>query len=257
VIVEYIRYVMEPGRADAFRAAYARAADLLQADPRCLSYEIAQGIEEPTRFVVRIEWDSLEGHLDGFRRDPAFGAFFALVRPYVDAIEEMHHYQAHTTSPAVPEKGRPSLYDWAGGYEAISAFLNVFYDRVEDDELLRRFFPGGVTVDHRKHVTAWWSEVLGGPARYTPAGGYPRMVAHHLGLEITADQRRRFVTLLSVAADEAGLPDDPEFRAAIVGYAEWATRLAMHNSQVGADVVREAPLPRWGWGVAPPYLPEA
>ena len=54
--------------------------------------------------------------------------------------------------------------------------------------------------------------MLGGPAQYTPAGGYPRMLAHHLGLNVTVEQRRRFVTL------------------------------------------REAPVPRWGWGVAPPYL---
>ena len=38
---------------------------------------------------------------------------------------------------------------------------------------------------------------------------------------------------MSLAADDAGLPDDPEFRAALVGYLEWGTRLAMHNSQPG------------------------
>lgn len=55
------------------------------------------------------------------------------------------------------------------------------------------------------------------------------------------------------AADAVGLPDDPEFRAAFVGYLEWGTRLARSNSQPGADVVRQAPVPRWGWGVAPPW----
>ena len=43
--------------------------------------------------------------------------------------------------------------------------------------------------------------------------------------------------------------------AAIIGYAEWGTRLAVHNSQPGADAVQVAPVPRWGWGVAPPYQP--
>lgn len=257
MIVEYIRYVIEPGRAAAFREAYAGAADLLLADSRCLSYEVAQGVEEPTQFVVRIEWSSLVGHLDGFRLDPAFGEFFALVQPYVDDIDGMHHYEVQTTSPAVPEKGLPSLYDWAGGHRAVTALIDAFYDRVEHDELLGPFFPGGVTAEHREHVATWWSEVLGGPEQYTAMGGYPRMLAHHLGLDITVEQRRQFVTLLSLAADDAGLPDDPEFRAALVGYAEWATRLAMHNSHTGADVVREAPVPRWGWGVAPPYLAEA
>ena len=47
---------------------------------------------------------------------------------------------------------------------------------------------------------------------------------------------------------------DPEFRAAIIGYLEWGTRLAMQNSKPGAEVVPEAPVPHWGWGVAPPYL---
>ena len=52
---------------------------------------------------------------------------------------------------------------------------------------------------------------------------------------------------------EADLPADPEFRAAIIGYLEWGTRLAMENSQPGASPVEHAPTPRWGWGVAPPY----
>jgi hemoglobin len=81
------------------------------------------------------------------------------------------------------------------------------------------------------------------------------MLAKHRGLGITAEQRLRFVTLLSRAADDAGLPADPEFRAAIMGYAEWGTRLAMHNSQPQAAPVQQAPVPRWGWGVAPPYRP--
>jgi hemoglobin len=61
---------------------------------------------------------------------------------------------------------------------------------------------------------------------------------------------------MSLAADDAQLPADPEFRAALVGYLEWGTRLAMHNSQPGADVMPEAPVPHWGWGVAPPYRPD-
>jgi hemoglobin len=81
------------------------------------------------------------------------------------------------------------------------------------------------------------------------------MLAHHRDLAITVEQRFRFASLMSLAADDAGLPDDPEFRAALVGYLEWGTRLAMHNSQPGAEVVQQAPVPRWGWGVAPPYQP--
>lgn len=151
----------------------------------------------------------------------------------------------------------PTVYEWAGGTLAFGRWFNVFYDLVEDDDLLAPLFPGGVvSEDHRRHVTAWWCEVMGGPATYSEKlGGYEHMVAKHRTLGITPEQRLRFVTLLSTAADRANLPADPEFRAAIMGYAEWGSRLALQNSQPGAEVVESAPVPRWGWGVAPPYQP--
>ncbi|WP_134740505.1 group II truncated hemoglobin [Nocardioides sp. 503] len=151
----------------------------------------------------------------------------------------------------------PTLFEWAGGAPAYRRLIDCFYDRVEADELLSPFFPGGVSEHHRAHVAAWWGEVMGGPADYTAEhGGYERMLAHHRGLGITAEQRLRFATTMSLAADDADLPSDPEFRAAFVGYVEWGTRLAMHNSAEDAtDVVEQAPVPRWGWGVAPPYQP--
>jgi hemoglobin len=83
------------------------------------------------------------------------------------------------------------------------------------------------------------------------------MLGRHRDLAITPEQRLVFVTLLSRAADDAGLPADPEFRAAIIGYAEWGSRLALHNSQPGARAAARAPVPRWGWGVAPPYEPDS
>ena len=158
----------------------------------------------------------------------------------------------------VDEPGLPTLHEWAGGDEALRRLIDAFYDRVEADPVLSGFFPGGVSEEHRDHVAAWWSEVMGGPTRYTDElGGYESMLAHHRGLGITAEQRHRFASTMSLAADDAGLPTDPEFRAALVGYVEWGTRLAQENSQPGAQVVEHAPVPRWGWGVAPPYLPES
>jgi hemoglobin len=154
-------------------------------------------------------------------------------------------------------EGTPSVYEWAGGRDAFARWLNRFYDLVESDAPeIAAMFGGTVSEEHRDHVTDWWVEVMGGPATYSErCGGYEQMLARHHNLGITPAQRLAFVTLLSRAADDAGLPDDPEFRAAIMGYAEWGTRLALHNSQPGTETVPHAPVPHWGWGVAPPYQP--
>lgn len=154
----------------------------------------------------------------------------------------------------MPEDVTPTLVDWAGGPTAMRRMIDAFYDRVERNEALSTYFPGGVSEDHRAHVTDWWTEVFGGSPAYTQAhGGYRRMLDHHRDLGITPEHRRAFVDTMSVAADDAGLPADPEFRSALLAYLEWGTRIALSNSQLGAEVVEEAPVPRWGWGEAPPW----
>ena len=151
--------------------------------------------------------------------------------------------------------GVPTLYEWAGGAPALTRLTEAFYARVRTDDVLAPVF-ADMPPDHPEHVAIWLGEVFGGPPRYTEErGGYPHMLAKHRGRALTEEQRFRWVQLICGAADEAGLPGDPEFRSAFVAYIEWGTRLALANSQPGAEPVPEAPVPRWGWGEAPPYVP--
>ncbi|WP_030175648.1 group II truncated hemoglobin [Spirillospora albida] len=253
MIVEYVRYRVDPARAAEFEDAYARAAASLGAAPECVDYELAHCTEDPAFYTLRIRWTSAEAHLEGFRRGPHFPAFFAAIKPYVSDIEEMRHYEVtdvHGNGASVP-----TLYEWAGGAEAFERLTEVFYAQVLKDELIGPLF-AGMDPGHPRHVAQWLGEVFGGPSDYsTERGGYPRMIGRHLGRAITEPQRRRWVSLLMDAADEVGLPDDPEFRAAFASYIEWGTRLAHGNSQPGAKPPLTAPMPHWGWGVAPPYVP--
>lgn len=96
MIVEYVRYEVAEERAEAFEAAYAQAAPGMDASPHCLAYELSRCVEAPGSYILRIEWDSIEGHMQGFRRGPEFPAFFAAIRPYVGDIAEMRHYAPTT-----------------------------------------------------------------------------------------------------------------------------------------------------------------
>jgi len=138
----------------------------------------------------------------------------------------------------MPNQSIPSLYQWLGGIDALNRLTTRFYEHVKDDSLL-----------------AFLAEVLGGPATYSERhGGHPHMIQRHLNRHLTQDQRRRWVSLLLETADELRMPDDPEFRSALVGYLEWGSRLAVINSQSGATVDQNAPMPKWGWGeVKGPY----
>ena len=105
MIVEYIRYAISESRAAAFEQAYAEAQAALMASSHCLAYDLARCVEDPTRYTLRIEWDSAEGHMKGFRTSPEFRTFFASVRPFVGEIEEMRHYQPTSVRGRKVEQG--------------------------------------------------------------------------------------------------------------------------------------------------------
>jgi len=93
MIIEYIRYTVEPSRQQDFLGAYETAAESLRASPHCLGYELTQCTEARESFTLRIQWDSQEGHLKGFRASPQFRTFFAAIQPFVKDIQEMRHYE--------------------------------------------------------------------------------------------------------------------------------------------------------------------
>jgi hemoglobin len=143
----------------------------------------------------------------------------------------------------------PTLLEWAGGMPALERLTERFYARVKAHEVLAPIF-AHMDAHHPHFVAQFLAEVLGGPADYTvERGGHPHMIRQHLERHLTDAQRKAWLALLLDTADEVGLPDDPEFRSALVAYLVWGSRLALINSQPGAAAVEGAPMPKWGWGV--------
>jgi truncated hemoglobin YjbI len=126
----------------------------------------------------------------------------------------------------------------------------LFYGKhVPADPLLAPLF-ASMSPDHPERVAAWLGETFGGPKLHTAQyGGYDRMVSQHLGKGLREEQRARWVQLITRSADEAGLPTDPEFRAAFQSYLEWGSRIAVENSTPGAKPPEHMPVPRWDWVV--------
>jgi heme-degrading monooxygenase HmoA len=70
MIVEYIRYKIDPGRKEQFDDTYRRAGKLLDASPHCLRWEAARSVDGPEKQIVRIEWDSAEATCRASARAP-------------------------------------------------------------------------------------------------------------------------------------------------------------------------------------------
>jgi truncated hemoglobin YjbI len=150
----------------------------------------------------------------------------------------------------------PTPYEWAGGLPALTRMTRLFYGTyVPADPLLAPLFTD-MADDHPDRVAKWLAEVFGGPKHYSEDhGGYPWMVSQHLGRRLTEEQRARWTALLYRSAQEAGLPNDPEFQSLFHAYIEWGSRLAVENSQSEAHPPANLPMPHWDWNTAagPPH----
>jgi hemoglobin len=144
--------------------------------------------------------------------------------------------------------GMPSLYEHAGGEEGLHRLEQLFYDSVLRDPLLQPLFGDG-QPQHVDHLTMFTAESFGGPDDFSRALGFAHLIAVHRGLEITEEQRLRFVELYIAALDAAGMPDDAPFREAVLQHVEFGTQVAKQNSHAKSDdelhPLRE--VPRWTW----------
>jgi len=158
------------------------------------------------------------------------------------------HWYVKFADPVPSPEHEPTLFEWAGGFPALLRMTRIFYSKyVPQDPVVGPLF-ANMSPDHPERVAAWLSEVFGGPNFYSERyGGYSRMISQHVGKCITEEQRARWVKMLCQSADDALLPNDPEFRAAFVAYLEWGSRIGKENSQQGAMPPPNMPVPRWWW----------
>ena len=148
----------------------------------------------------------------------------------------------------------PTLYEWAGGAEALDRLTEGFYRRVHDDPILSPVF-AGMSPDHP--TTSRCGSARSSAARPSTRGAR-RLPAHAVQAPRARPdrgaarplgraghprrRRRRPARRPRVPLGAAGLRR--------MGHADRAGQLA-----AGRGAAPEAPVPHWGWGEAPPYQP--
>jgi hemoglobin len=141
-----------------------------------------------------------------------------------------------------------SIFEHAGGQQALHDFVDVFYSSVLADPILHPLFGDG-RPEHVAHLTAFEAESFGGPETFTRELGFRHLIDVHRGLNISEEQRARFVELYLAAADAAGLPTDAPFREALRSHVEFGSHVAMQNShaKTGDELHPLREVPKWEW----------
>jgi hemoglobin len=144
---------------------------------------------------------------------------------------------------------RPTVYEFAGGDEAFVRLARAHHARcLADPELNHPFSHPGQHPQHVERLAAYWAEVLGGPPTYSSScSDHSTALAMHAGNGDMTELGRRFVACFMAAADDAGLPEDVEFRTTLRAYMEWAVADFNAFPDGPEGVQPSLPMPRWGW----------
>jgi hemoglobin len=144
---------------------------------------------------------------------------------------------------------RPSIFEYAGGEPAFLELARAHHERCLADPVLNHPFSHPGHPDHVRRLGEYWAEVFGGPPRYSayPDGGQSGMLSIHAGQGEEEELGDRFVACFVQAAEDAGLPDDPAFRAALKSYMEWAVNEVISYSPAGTTVPSGLKVPQWSW----------
>lgn len=144
---------------------------------------------------------------------------------------------------------RPSLYEYAGGAPALLRLAAAHHQRCLDDpDLNHPFSHADLNPDHVSRLALYWGEVLGGPPEFTrTCGTQTRVLRLHAQTGAPSEMGTRFLECFVAAQDDAGLPDDAEFRAALRAYMTWAVDDVMAYAPHGSVVPPGQATPRWSW----------
>jgi len=93
VILEHAILDVRPGEEEAFLAAFTTARTLISSMPGFLSLRLGRGIEQPSRFLLLVEWEHLEDHTTGFRGSPEYQQWRALLHHFYDPFPTVEHYE--------------------------------------------------------------------------------------------------------------------------------------------------------------------
>jgi len=94
MILEVAILDVRAGREEEFETAFQKAAPLIAGMHGCLSHQLRRCIEDTSRYLLTVEWETIEDHTIGFRGSPQYQEWKKLLHHFYDPFPTVEHYAA-------------------------------------------------------------------------------------------------------------------------------------------------------------------
>jgi heme-degrading monooxygenase HmoA len=93
MILEHAVLDVRQGSSAQYETAFAQAKAIIAASPGFRSLRLERCLEQPDRYVLLVEWDSVEAHEEGFRKSPAFEEWRDLLHRFYPTRPTVQHFE--------------------------------------------------------------------------------------------------------------------------------------------------------------------
>lgn len=125
-------------------------------------------------------------------------------------------------------QSQETFYEAIGGRATIELIVDVFYQGVAQDEVLKPMYPEDDLGPAAERLTMFLEQYWGGPTDYSQQRGHPRLRMRHADYVVNTDARDRWLKHFREGLDAARL--EPELDAQFWAYVQHAANF-MINSQ--------------------------
>ena len=93
MILEVAILDVKPDREQAFESAFGEAQAIIASMKGYRGHQLQRCIEKLSRYVLLVNWDTLEDHTEGFRGSAQYQQWRALLHHFYGPFPEVEHYQ--------------------------------------------------------------------------------------------------------------------------------------------------------------------
>ena len=89
-----------PGKEREFESAFAKASPIIASMNGYISHQLQHCLEAPNRFLLLVQWETLEAHTIGFRGSAEYQEWRKLLHHFYDPFPVVQHYELSFSNPA-------------------------------------------------------------------------------------------------------------------------------------------------------------
>jgi heme-degrading monooxygenase HmoA len=92
MILEVAILHVKAGLSADFEKAFSEAQKIIAAMKGYISHQLKKCLEEPDKYILLVEWETLEAHTEGFRGSAAYQDWKKLLHHFYDPFPTVEHY---------------------------------------------------------------------------------------------------------------------------------------------------------------------